>query len=305
MATKKSTTAKKASGKPEMEGNAALKLEPAPDKVYSITDAAYIENLLLNAPTINGVKRCCVPIDLLDVDSYQRTRKRKVSWLIANWDDVAADELIVNYRDGHLWVVDGQQRTFAAKARGIKSLPCRITMNEDRLSEIRRYVRQGNGRVKVDCYDLFHARCMDPDDHVAVQLKNLMDKYHIVYTNSKADETQHDRIISRKPSASEIGRIGSLSEAIKIAEVHGIEMCEEVFETIDQLGWHPLKNAYSSRVLRTLTALHKTHGALRARSTLVQVLNNHTPDEVFIKARNKFPEAGPTEAMISYLDRYM
>jgi len=75
----------------------------------------------------NGVRKI-VNLSTLQVDAtYQRGLKPHHKKIAKKFDRSAAGELVVNQRpDGSLWLIDGQQRTGAMKALGIKEWPARV-----------------------------------------------------------------------------------------------------------------------------------------------------------------------------------
>lgn len=299
----KNAVAKKTATK-KTAGNLAMQEEPAPAPAPAkpAPNKGVVDSLLAGAIRLENVMYCALPVELLEVDAYQRPIREKVRHMADHWDYAKAGVLNVSLRDGHLYIADGQNRAEAAALAKKNVVMCVISTDKSFDSEIDMFVSQNDGVTRMSQYDMFHARCMKSreSDPIAHGLKDLMDKYGIVYANPNAGKLRKGVPIGRAPALSTTGRIGAMHEIIRIAELDGLWLCEAIFETIHTLGWHTMKNAYSAVIVHAVASVHRGRDTYNVRRVLYNVLHGHTPDQTVIKARNTFPDAGPTEAVTAY-----
>ena len=78
---------------------------------------------LSNAHTIGGKKFVFLPVSELKIDhGYQRPIRSKIKRMVREWDYNLCDVILVSYRDGKFYVVDGQHRVEAARQKGVEML---------------------------------------------------------------------------------------------------------------------------------------------------------------------------------------
>jgi hypothetical protein len=84
--------------------------------------AARAQGIVDTTPELGGRRIAVIALDLCDVDySYQRVRTSHVNYLHDNFDINECDPLLVSYRDGKFYIIDGQHRYYAALSKGIKN----------------------------------------------------------------------------------------------------------------------------------------------------------------------------------------
>jgi hypothetical protein len=131
-------------------------------------------------PGDNGIQQM-VPIGELNVDmTYQRCEVSHANTLAIakDFDWVAFGNVIVMKRaDGKLYVIDGQQRTLAAKLRGdIEKVPCVIFESNGVEHEARGFIATNTRRRSVSAITKFHARVLakeSPDTEIQDWLDSI------------------------------------------------------------------------------------------------------------------------------------
>jgi hypothetical protein len=118
-----------------------------------------------------------VPKELLRVnEEYQRAHNiDKALKLAGNWSWIACGCLIVAYRDGEYWVIDGGHRTVAAMHRSdIDLLPCIIFETEGIEQEAQGFLDSNTNRKPMTMFDRHRARLVI-NDPVAVMIQKEAD----------------------------------------------------------------------------------------------------------------------------------
>lgn len=146
---------------------------------------ARAQMLINTTPEIWERRTAVVPIDLLAVDyTYQRIRTDHVNYLYDKWEKSECEHLIVSYRDGIFYIIDGQHRYYAALARGVEDLPCNIRTGLTMEDEARIFVRMNKSRKALTPFDEFKANiaCGNesiPDVKADMTIKKICDKYKV------------------------------------------------------------------------------------------------------------------------------
>lgn len=268
-------------------------------------DPSVVGALLANAVEVNGTKYCTLPVHLLETDSYQRPVQNKVRAIAASWDYEKAGVIRVNYRDDRLYVMDGQNRVEAAKLNKIPMLMCLVSVGKTCDEEIDVFVNQDANVTRMSSYDRFHALCQKQNDPFALGLKELLDKYHVVYANPNAGQKRDGNTVSRTPAPGMPGRLGGISTIMKIGEDYGLDMADNILSTIELLNWHTLRNAYSSVILSGFEYAFKDRDVMKVKDKLYRALNNYTPDDVIIKAQSENRSVGRTAAVKAFINRIL
>ena len=118
-----------------------------------------------------------VPVQDLYYGGYQRgLRPTWVAKIAKDFNEGLIGVLIVSYRDGRYYVVDGQHRLEAAKKVGIEDVICQVHTGltyEEEANLFREYNRQRKG---LSAHDMFKA-ALEAKDPIAIDIMNLVDKY--------------------------------------------------------------------------------------------------------------------------------
>ena len=97
--------------------------------------------------------------------------------------------------------------------------------------------------------------------------------------------------------------MGGIATILKTGENCGLEMVDTILSMIQELGWHTLRNAYSSTILGALDYAVKGHDAITTKDKLYRALNAKTPDDVIIEARSQNRSVGRTAAVKALIDK--
>lgn len=255
------------------------------------TNKALASTVMSNTYELWGKRIASVPVTLLKLDhSYQRTETGNAKKIADNWNDEACEFLIVSYRDGNFYVIDGQHRLIAAKIKGKESLPCVILTGLTRQEEARRFSVQGVGRKKLSPSDTFKANleCGNPkyaEVFTDMEIKRICDKYNIEITKSN---------FSNNPK-----KLRSISRPRIIVNTAGSECFEWIINTITESKWESCTYAYEKDFLMLFKTYYVEHkGDLEtAKKKLIKMFNSITPEEFVIQARAENPTHRKNSAM--------
>ena len=244
--------------------------------------AARAEMIINTTSELWGKRIAIIPIDLLDVDySYQRVRSSHVNDIFDNWDDDLCDFLIVSYRDGIFYIIDGQHRYYAALTKGIKNLPCIIMMGLTMEDEARLFVNINLPRKSLNPYDTYKANIANgnesiPEVKIDMTIKRVCEKYHIEV--KKSTDNYMCNILR------------SLTRARNIikSEMLGEICLDWMFKTITESKWkecHEAYRSYSMDMLKTFYAENMENIETETKK-LERLMNRFSPIEMLELARD-------------------
>lgn len=160
------------------------------ENLSSATDAEIIAAIqaALIKPT-RTVGRCltgivdvrCIIVDL----SYQRTATAPdIGKFVGKYDQEKTMPVLLGYRDGHLYVIDGGHRLFGAIEAGIKLIEAHILLDTTREEEAELFRYQDNARSNIKPQEALRAGCVygnNPD----ITLVNVCHDYSLTPYSSR------------------------------------------------------------------------------------------------------------------------
>lgn len=258
-------------------------------KIVPSAQGILIETLLRNIPSVGGIKFAEIPLSLLTVHpTVQRERRGHEKKIAAQWDKRKAGAILVSYRDGYLYIIDGQHRYWAAQLAGENSIACQVYEGLTEADEAMIFGKQDEIKVRLRTVEKLSA-LYKGGDSATVTLKEICDKYNIVLLPQDPDE----RPILR-----------GIRVTITALRLHGREGLEWIFETIRKSGWHMVNGAYSEPMigaLRSVYANHR-HDLDRTQERLVKMLKPVTYDMVAAHATVKYVNRTKTLAISSLME---
>lgn len=263
--------------------------------VVEETENMLARTVMSNSYTLWGKKIADIPVNLLELDhSYQRIETGNAKKIADNWDDNACEFLLVSYRNGKFYVIDGQHRMIAAKIKGIESLPCVILTGLTKGEEARRFSVQGMGRKKLTPNDTFKANieCGNVEyKEVAtdMEIKRICDKYGVTITKSNFN-------LDHNPK-----RLRSISRSRMIVNGNGSECFEWILDTITKSNWNECIDAYEKDMMMLLKSYYVEHSHInnleQATEKLINLFNKITPREMIAQAVADYPTHTKATAM--------
>lgn len=250
-------------------------------------EIALATNVMENTYSICGKRIASVPIVLMKLDyTYQRILSKNIKKLIEQWDDNKCEFLFVSYRDNKFFIIDGQHRYFAAKAKGIASLPCIIFTDLTKEQEALKFAQQNDNVTRLKVYDTYKANIANGDVSIPtvrtdMEINRICAKYKVCV----------DKSIKNK----NLKRFSSISDARRIVSAtayNGIECFDWILGTITMSSWEMCPKAYETYTIRMLRNyyLDNVDELETAKQILLNIMNNISPVELFAMAKCNYPE---------------
>lgn len=148
--------------------------------------------------------------------------------------------ILVNYRDGEFWIIDGQHTWEMLKQMGYASGWAKIMINRELSYEFELFYKQDEGKTKVSTWDKFCARIGAKEPNATI-IKMVCDKHDII-------------IAPRNTAFSQPMHIYSIRKLDEIVKRGGEDALEFTIQTIIELGWHKYDNGFTENILQISTA---------------------------------------------------
>lgn len=258
--------------------------------VTSITKFA--ANIANNAYSIWGKRIAVIPVELLEIDdSYQRVLSGNIKKLMEEWDNDKCDFLLVSYRDGKYYIIDGQHRHIVAKMKEIPDLPCIILTGLTREDEALLFARQHRNVTKLINHDTYKANIINgdmsiPEVRVDMEIKRICEKYNIS--------------IKKNPTKKELKVLRCLSRArLIVKSENGSECFDWILSIINRSNWETCPEAYTREIVCMLKNYYTKNVSNLETSELplIHIMNTTTPAELISMAKYEFSEYTVTTAL--------
>ena len=272
-----------------------MKLAAAASTVTVLPDArdlAWAANIVKNAPvTSSGARYAAIPMELLHLPSYQREEESRVFKIAAAWDEAKCDAILVSYRDGRFYIVDGQHRTAAAKLAGKQDMYSKILVGKTELEEYELFSGQDENVRKVNDYEKIVGGA-------AIGAEPAADIVRILEV--------HQVPFSSRGGSRESAVLSCMQSVVKLYQRDQGASLNWVLDTISDLGWAGYPKCYHKYVIQALANFRRVWGSAHgitlaeAKEKLIRICkqNYETPERFLSASRVKFPAAsGETTAL--------
>lgn len=234
---------------------------------------------------------CCIPIKLLKIDHemYQRPLQKSFKFILDNWDNDKCDPITVNYRsDGYYYVINGQHRTEAAKAKGISQIVCDVFVGLTLEEEAELFAGQYDGNTKLDPIDSYRANIIRGEE-VDTAIKGVCDRYGISITRDNAPKTLRSLTVVRrivKPSKGMPNKSQSVMENAKIVDW--------MFDIFRESGWEDYKDTYNADIMQSLWYIWRNNKEMlnTTKDKLIDFFKTSSPKEIKALGNIEYPDCG-------------
>lgn len=246
---------------------------------------------LRTAVEIGNKVLCCIPIKLLKIDHemYQRPLQKSFKYILDNWDDNKCDPITVNYRsDGYYYVINGQHRTEAAKAKGISQIVCDVFVGLTLEDEAELFAGQYDGNSKLDPIDSYRANIIR-GELVDTTIKGVCDKYGVSVTRDKAPRTLKSLTVVRRIVKPAKG----VSDKSKAAEENA-KIVDWMFDIFKQSGWEDYKDTYNADIMQCLWYVWRNNNDMlnSTKDKLIDFFKISSPKELKALGNIEYPDCG-------------
>lgn len=209
-----------------------------------------------------------IEIDKLKLGNYQRKLKEsKVSKYTREYDPDIFGIILVSYRDGEYWIVDGQHRVEVARRKGVSTVWCQVLDGLTYEQEAIKFYLLNDSRSRLNSNNKFHAK-VESGDKEACEIVEIINSYG--YTYSKEGNSPDDNCINC---------VGSLSQ---IYRKQGQDILGEVLSIIRKT-WNGDSSSTRQDIIKGLATFCKNY--TYDKDFLIKTLEKYTPNIISNKAK--------------------
>jgi len=241
------------------------------------SDALLAETVIKNAYHVGNKLIAEVPISLMRIDdSYQRLVQNNIKKLMRNWNDEECQALLVSYRDGYFYIMDGQHRYVVANVKNISHLVCEIYTGLTREDEAKRFAKQNDNITRLTTYDTFKANLVYKESTDS-SIKRVCDKFNVSVKKSNAAKN-----------------LKSVSSARNIVRNNGEKALEWILSIIADANWEDFAQSYGGDMLEALyyTMQMNAGDLVGAKENLIEAMSETNPVELVGIGNAKYPNYG-------------
>lgn len=257
-------------------------IELKPTMTNEIQRKKLASSIMKNAMKIGNKTLAWIPVELLNIQPYQRKRQKHITRIAENWDDAKCNVLLVSYdeTEGYFNVVDGQHRAAAARMRGVEYLVCEIFVGLTLSKEAALFVDQNVDTKKLTPFDTYRANQFIEGDEITElsildkRISEVCKRYNINVEKSNAGKT-----------------LRSVTVARAIMKRDGEAGLQFVFDVIKNSHWDEFKDGYSGDLMAALGKVYfnNKNRTEAVKKCLCGFLVNSSPDELNAISNNSYP----------------
>ena len=269
------------------QGNLAVKINKTAEK----RDQIVRETIVKNAMTMGSVMYARIPLHLLDKPAWQRTpNMSNVRKIATGWDEPKAQAIIVSYRDGRFWIIDGQHRILAARMRGLEDIFSQIYVGLSVTEEVALFKEQNDYKTVVRSYNKVFAE-NQIGENPGKDIFDVLRENNVRHVDAKYAGT---------------GVLTCMATVEAAYKHSGREGIDWVFKTIKALQWSEAKGGYSSKVIDALAKVYRkfseTLNMEEVAQKIVRLYGRYAPDDVVLQAQNTYKGYGPCRALATLFE---
>ena len=256
-----------------------------------------------NMIPVGNKKFANIPLSLLYIDAaYQReatASMAKINSLAAHWDDKKMDPIKVSARpdEGVFAVLDGFHRAAAAHINGKQYIEAEVLTFDDvdtrLVSEATIFATQ-----KDDVETLTPAQ-----KHNANVVRGI--KANVIL--NKAIQKYHVQLKSNTHGKGKTGTLSGFAEALRMADVYGYQMVDDVFNIICSSRWDSEPNGFGNVTLAALKNVLSVHADLREQiiPATINYFRTITPNTMLAFGKTKYAIRSDRAAMTLAYDDFL
>ena len=207
----------------------------------------------------------------LKLATYQRPEnKKKVDNLVSKWNDRKKHALMVSYRDGQYWVIDGQHRR-AALLRVLGEngknyyTMCEVHYGLNFQEEETLFRTQHANQTRLTQADIINSALVGGDPYNSyVKFNNLCKEYGIKWATKKGGKNKD-------------GVLYCIFDVVKNIDTFGIEPTKYLFTIYKKTPWGKGSIAYLQTYVRAIFNCYTNKVNIKEFITFAR---EHTPNEI-------------------------
>ena len=217
------------------------------------------------------------PLDVKDLKlaRYQRDLKKSRSKKYADhYDPDIFGIILVSFRDGFYWIIDGQHRVEAAKMKGIKSVLCQVLTGLTYEQEADKFYKINDSRSQLNANHKFNA-LVEQKDSAALKIVEALRRYNLTF--SKEGNDLSDNCVNAVSSLRRIYSNGERDEGS-----NGYDALCFVLEILKKV-WNGGRDSLRAEMLKGLDTFIRNY--TYDKDFLIKVLELDTPKGIIDRAR--------------------
>lgn len=212
-----------------------------------------------------------LPLEVKDLKlaPYQRgLRQSRVKAYADRYNPNIFGVILVSFRDGQYWIVDGQHRVEVAKLLGINTVWCQVLSGLTYEEEAEHFYEINDSKSRLNANHKFHSK-VEAKDRTALDIVRALNKYGFTYSK-EGTEVGSDNCIK------------AVSSLQKIYNKQGYNGLCTVLDILRR-AWNGDKTSLKAEIIKGLNTFVVNYEY--DRDFLVKVLERHTPKSISDKAR--------------------
>lgn len=205
-------------------------------------------------------------VDKLHLADYQRgLRKQRTKNYAEHYDPDIFGIILVSFRDGMYWVIDGQHRVEVAKIKGIKTVWCQVLTDLTYEQECDKFYKINDNRLALNANHKFNA-LVEKRDREAMDIVKALSKYGLTF--SKEGGTAQDNCVTA---------VGTLRKIYSDATKEGKDGYESLCQVLEivKKAWSGGRDSLRRDILRGVSTFIKNYDY--DKNFLIKTLENDTP----------------------------
>lgn len=205
---------------------------------------------------------------------YQRpVQEADVMRIVNNFNPLMLDDIIVSFRDGMYYIVDGQHRTSALKRihHGDCMVWCKVLSNLSYTEEAELYNRFNSSRKKLNYNDTVRAHVEAKDNPELNDIKHIVENAGFILNTAKG--------------GGRTGQISCLKASVNAYRLLGRNDFEWMLLIISRL-WGGQKNNTHQNIISGLSLFLNVYRELIDEATFIKRLEHTTPQQIIDAAKS-------------------
>lgn len=209
-----------------------------------------------------------IRVEDLYLAPYQRMLNRKrILQYAERYDPDIFGIILVSYRDGKYWIVDGQHRVEVAKLRQISTVWCQVIEGLTYEQEAQKFHEINDRKVRLNANHKFHAK-IEAQDEMAVKINKILDTYGFVYSKEGNESCENT-----------ITAVGTIQ---KIYKEHGEKGLSTVLRILRK-AWGGDKESVRAAMLKGLNTFVTNYAY--DEEFLIKILEKDLPQSIMSRSK--------------------
>jgi len=200
-----------------------------------------------------------IPINLLKIAAYQKNRLNlaRAKKISSEYDPIKIGVILVSFREGVYYIMDGQHRVVASKLKGIKDMICEVVTGLSYEEEAKYFAEQKKNTKDLSTVIKFNA-LVESKEKIALDIKEIIESSGFEISESNG-----------------AGKVRCIAKIESIYAKFGREIFIELFDVLSK-SWSTVSNSIPSSVFGGIAIFLKENKNIDKRH-LINVLSKIDP----------------------------